>query len=180
MSKILYIIICLIIVILSGCQGTATVKFNSSLTRDSNCTGKATISINRELKHRNYGVSAIINDSDIIIGEIGPGGNLSWCRPPGYIALLSSPTIPVSRHHLSYWSKPTHLIIFPVEAGKTYSLSTDFQTNLGSIFALVEPDNFPKDTIKYEAFAEKARFSTEGYAPISDTVWKEELNKLKP
>ena len=159
MSVYIKNIFCIVILFCSfGCA--STVKYNNSLTKNAISQNNATIKVSRSSSYIGGAIACGISDGTTKIGELGPGGELVWSRPPGYIALITG----------RYSFSPTHVIIFPVKAGKTYELSTS--VIWGARFSSA-PDNFSKDIIVYEMLAESS--SDE----IPDT-WKSELKKLDP
>ena len=139
-----------------GCAGT--MKFNNSLTQNQASPDKATITVIRPNSSIGGAIPAGIQDGIINIGTLGSGGELTWHREPGYVAVIASSAL----------NRPTHVVIFNAEAGKTYSLTTKIYW--GAYFT-IEPANFSKDLIVYELKSESPD------RPIPD-VWKIELSRL--
>lgn len=142
--------------ILSGCAGT--VKFDNDLTKIQSSPDKTTIKVRRSGSWAGGAISAGVQDATTKIGELGPGGELVWSRQPGYVAVVATRA----------GNEPTHVVIFPAEAGKTYSLLTTI--HYAGRFT-IEPEDFPKELIAYELKSESAD------APLPD-AWKIELNRL--
>jgi len=131
----------------SACAGTT--KIDNGLTRKLPSSDRATITVKRSGSWVGGAVPAVIQDGTTKIGNLGPSGELTWSREPGYIALVTS---------------GLHVLIFPVEEGKSYVLSTRL---IGGWGFYCEPKNFDREMIVYESKAESQR---EG---LSDD-WKRE------
>lgn len=156
-KSVKYFLLFAVLFTFCGCAGT--VRFDNSLTQNQASADKTTIKVIREEGFREgSAVPAGIQDSTIKIGTLGPGGELTWYRDPGYVAAIVS----------FNGALPTHVVIFNAEAGKTYILTPKIYW--GGRFIL-EPVNFPKDLIVYELKTE----STGKHIP---DVWKFELKKL--
>ena len=150
------IIVVSAVFLVSGCANT--MKFNNNLTKATSSPNTATIKVSRSSSWLAGAHVFGIQDGTTKIGELGPGGELTWYREPGYVAIITS--------FGSY--TPTHVIIFPVEASKKYELST--HQHLGRRMSSA-PDNFSKDIIVYE------RMEESGDTPLNNS-WIEELAKL--
>ena len=142
--------------ILAGCASTA--KFNSKLTRNSTSAELATIEVCRTSGWLGGAFTAGIQDSVTPLGELAPGGCLTWHREPGYVAIVNT----------LQSVEPMHVIIFKAEAGKKYSLASRTRGGWGFY---TEPDDFPKELIVYEREAESK-------IKYLDDSWKAELAKL--
>ena len=140
----------------TGCA--STMKFNNNLTKATSSPNAATIKVSRSSSWAAGAPVFGIQDGTTKIGELGPGGELTWYREPGYVAIITS---------LGSYS-PSHVIIFPVEAGKTYELSTHM--HFGRLMSSA-PDNFSKNIIVYEKMAESED------TPLNNS-WADELAKL--
>jgi hypothetical protein len=153
------IILATLLFIISGC-GASSVRYKSDLTSSLTSSEKATIRLSRPSGFAAKFVATDVNDGMTKIGLLGPGDELVWTREPGYVAI-----------NIGIQGNTTHAIIFPVEAGKTYSMITNF--HMPSWF-WIEPDNFRKEIIVYDLKAD----GTEGANGIFDGFWKLELKRL--
>jgi hypothetical protein len=142
---------------LSACCSTA--KFNNTLTRNELTPQNAIIKVNRSSTWVGGAIPIGIQDALTNIGELGPGGELTWSRSPGYLALVTSIAS----------INTTHVIIFFAEAGKTYSFEMEMFAGGRS---KLHPINVSKDKIVYEFFSESYK------EPIPDELWKTKFEKL--
>lgn len=149
-------IIVLTTIMVSGC--TSTMKFNNNLTKSVPSPHTASIKVSRSSSWLAGAHVIGIQDSTIKIGELGPGGELSWNREAGYVAIITS--------FGSY--TPTHVLIFPVEAGKSYELKTEIHSG---VRCSSNPVNFPQNSVVFEKLVESRD------TPLNDS-WKTELARL--
>jgi hypothetical protein len=134
---------------LAGCVSTKNIQSEYSLNQQFLPT-KATIKVRRS-GISGGAVGAVIQDGVAKIGSLGVWGDLAWSHDPGNIAVVAG------NEHVG----PTHVLVFPVEAGKTYKLKTVI--HWGGRFSL-EPENFPNELVVYEKAADS------GYSNISDEL----------
>ena len=142
----------LIVVVMTGFGCASTVKYDNTLTQKQLSHSTATIKVRRTCSIAGAAGPIGIQDDIAKIGRLGRCGELTWSREPGYVAVFAGfggagydgDNIP-----------PTEVLIFPVEAGKTYSLVT-------SLFDL-QPDNFAQELIVYEEKVVMGKLTITGY-----------------
>lgn len=148
--------------LLIGCATAATVCPLSprALT---NSPGSATITVKRSGGMLGGASTAGIQDGSTRIGILGPGGQLTWHRDPGYVALVT----------LSECVSPTHVLIFRAEAGKTYTVGLEFVTGGGHRFT---SESFGRDVIVGEWKSKDVQLGRNSMS----SAWVEKFRMLEP
>jgi hypothetical protein len=110
--------------------------------------------------------AALVRDADVAIGLLGSGDEITWKREPGFVAVLCG-----WRNEVDGSDFLNHAIIFPVQAGKTYTI----RLSVGG-GAFLTPIDFAQEQIAFEERSAKGGLlpATEG---ITDD-WKAELARL--
>jgi hypothetical protein len=150
-----YVIISLTLVLLFGC--TSTLQRTKNLARGKPLSELAEITVIRSSSWLGGANPFGIRDNDTAIGVLGPGGELTWFRPAGYMALEA----------LNSNITPTHVLIVRVEAGKKYSFKTNFK--VGGVVTL---DPVDETIIVYELVADSINKS------VNYVQWKHKLEQL--
>jgi hypothetical protein len=151
----------LVTALLTGCA-TATTVCPLSPRALTNSPGSATITVKRSGSILGGASTAGIQDGSTRIGILGPGGQLTWHRDPGYVALVT----------LSECVSPSHVLIFHAEADKTYTVNLEFVTGGGHRFV---PEGFAKDIIVGEWKSKDVQL---GRHSMSD-AWVEKFRMLE-
>jgi len=156
MKQFMSIYLAVVVMTILGCAGT--VKYDNAFTQANASSNSVKIKVRRSGSWVGGIRTAGIQDGTTKIGLLGPSGELAWSRKPGYVAIITSEQGIV----------PKHVIIFPVEAGKTYSLVAKL---IGGWGFYSKPENFGKELIAYEEKEESEKFGLSDY-------WKEKLASL--
>src|SRR5208337_323638 len=144
MIQFLAIILPIILLSLSGCA--STVKTSDVPTPNQMSPGQATIKIIRTCTPLGAAVFVAIQDGGKIIGNVAPCGELTWDHEAGYAAIITNTEFDFST------LIPSHVLIFPVQTGKTYILRV--KSSPSGFYC--EPENFEKNVV---AYTEKRRYA---------------------
>lgn len=145
---------------LSGCAGTSEIA--SVSTEHQVPSALATITVRRPCGFFAGGVPIFVEDETGEVGRPGPCGQITWGREPGYVALIA----------LNPANTPMHVLIFPVVAGKTYTLVEKIQAGG---YCHLEPQNFGRELIVFE---EEGKPNFWGKVQVPKR-WESELKKLQ-
>jgi hypothetical protein len=121
----------------SGCAGT--VRYESKFSRMRPSPDTATIRVTRSGSIVGAANGVLVRDDQTRIGVVGWSSEVTWSREPGFVAVVAGFTMSDGKDIL------THALIFPVEAGKTYTLSSKIR---GGCY--LQPEDFSREQVAFE------------------------------